>query len=484
MNMNNNKNYIESFINNIVRSGRTSVPETINFGEYFNRCIQDPNIARNSSQRIYDMILSHGTSKDSESGKIYYNFFRNKMFGSEEPIERIMEYFKAASLGLDIKKRVLLLLGPPGGGKSLFLQLLKNGLRDYTRTEKGAMYRVKGCPLNEDPLNLIEDQSARDDIFKKYGIKITGRPCPRCKHLLESDWHKNLSVSVEVERFFIDEDQRQGIGTFAPSEKNDMSELYGDINQRTVQEIGDEADPRSFSFTGELHKANRGIMEFIEVLKADSKFLHVLLSLAEEEEFKTPRFPLISVDEALIAHTNESEFIKFINIKQNEAIVDRLFIVNMPYNLDPKNEELIYHSAIKKNLNVDGMFISPGAIRFASEYVISTRFTETDGVSEEDEIKNLRNGMSGLSPRFVLNALALSLTRDLEYNTVSPRILYETMRDMIINYPVLSENQRGAYVNWMDELFITNEDRYNNVTINDVDTKFLSDRGNSGFSLI
>lgn len=477
-------NYMDSFINNIVRSGRTSVPETIKFGEYFNRCIQDANLTRNSSQRIYDMILSHGTSHDPDTGRTYYNFFRNKIFGSDEPVERIMEYFKAASLGLDIKKRVLLLLGPPGGGKSLFLQTLKDGLRDYTRTEKGALYRVKGCPLNEDPLNLIEDQSARDDIYKKYGIKITGRPCPSCKHLLESDWHKNLSVSVEVERFFIDEDQRLGIGTFAPSEKNDMSELYGDINLRTVQEIGDEADPRSFSFTGELHKANRGIMEFIEVLKADSKFLHVLLSLAEEEEFKTPRFPLISVDETLIAHTNEGEFLKFINVRENEAIIDRLFIVNMPYNLEPNNEELIYHSAIKKNLAVDGMFVHPGAIRFASEYVITTRIFGEGSAHNEDEIKNLRNGMFGLSPRFVLNAIALSLTRDLPNNTVTPEILYLTMRDMLINYPVFSENERRIYVKTMDEMFNLGSRRYNSLTIQDVKTKFLNTRGEGGFSLI
>lgn len=446
----------EQYLQSIGQKGKVMSKEEMTFDSYYDKAMENPQLARNAVQRVYDMIMSYGTYED-EKGKVHYNFFRGRMFGAEKQIAQIMDYFKAASMGLDIKKRILFFLGPPGGGKSMFLSFIKKGLADYSKNEKGAMYKIQGCPINEDPLHLIEDEETRKEIWERFGVKIEGKLCPFCKYKLDYDWKNNIS-HVKVERFFVDEDSRNGIGTFAPAEENDMSELWGAPNLRRVEEIGNEADPRAYDFNGELHKANRGIMEFIEVLKADAAFLHILLTLAEEREFKTPRFPLQFVDECLIAHTNEGEFYRFIAVKENEAIVDRLYIVQMPYNMSYKNEEMIYHSALKTKLVVKGVKVHPGAVRLASIFAISTRYS-----TDNDK---LRDGMQGISPRFILNALAISLVKT-SSDTVTPLDMYKTLYDQVERYPVLDVDTRIKYLKILDELKETIEE-FNKVSDSDI----------------
>lgn len=446
----------ENYLQSIGLKGKTNNIEEISFEQYFTKAIDNPKITRNAVQRVYDMILSYGTTTD-DKGNLRYNFFSGRMFGADKQILQIMEYYRAASMGLDIKKRILFFLGPPGGGKSMFLSFLKKGLSDYSKSDKGAMFKIQGCPINEDPLHLIEDESSRKEIWERYGLKIEGKLCPYCKHKLDHDWKHNIS-HVKVERFYVDEESRNGIGTFAPAEQNDMSELWGAPNKRRVDEIGNEADPRAYDFNGELHKGNRGIMEFIEVLKADSAFLHILLTLAEEQQFKTPRFPLQYVDESLIAHTNEGEFYRFIDVKENEAIIDRLYIVQMPYNMSYKDEEMIYHSALKNKLIVKGVTIHPGAIRLASIFAISTRYSPDND--------KLRDGMQGISPRFILNALALSMVRTTD-TTVSPLDMYSTLYNQIRDYPVLDQATRSNYLKILDELKERIE-QFNQVSNSDV----------------
>ena len=463
----------------------------ISLEEYKSIAIKNPSISQTATQRIYKMISSHGTTK-LPNGEIEYNFFKGRIFGSERQIERIMSYFKGASLGLDIKKRVLLLLGPPGGGKSLFLSYIKKGLADYSRTSEGALYRIKGCPINEEPFHLYEDEDTRKRMWESHQIKIEGKLCPFCKHKYENEWGGNL-INAEIERVYIDEETRTGIGTFAPSENNNMSELYGSTNLRKIEDYGNEGDPRSYDFNGELHKANRGIMEFIEVLKADPSFLHILLTLAEEQQFKTPRFPLQYVDEALIAHTNEGEFLRFIQNRENEAIIDRLFIIHMPYNLVPSNEELIYHSALKSKLSVQGISIHPGAIRFASEFVCYSRKSEihksihkasNDSLdptkSFESNEEYFRDGMQGFSPRFILNALAISMV-DSSEAVVSVDSFYQTMRQLIFDYPVLNNFSRELYLKVLDTIYSKKKDLFDRMTIEDVDFSKLDTKTKGNF---
>lgn len=420
------------------------------FSEYLTIVKNNPKVTQLSVQRLYNMILSHGV-KTLPNGRKEYLFFKNRIFGAEEQIEEIMIYLKAASQGLDIKKRVLLLLGPPGGGKSQIVSMLKKGLAEYTRTSDGAVYCIKDCPIQEEPLHLIPEFE-RENFKARYGVKIEGKLCPYCQMRYETEWEKNIA-NVPIERFFISEENRKSVGTFAPAEKNDMSELYGSANANKSDYYGTEADSRAYSFDGELHTANRGIMEFIEVLKAKPDFLHVLLTLAEEQQFKTPRFPLQYVDETLLAHTNESEFLKFISNKENEAVLDRMYIVRMPYNLKVENEELIYHYALKTKLNTFEKTFTDGAIHMASEFTVLTRDHEND----------LRRGMSGVSPRVILNALGLALVRVENTDRITSREFLPIIRDMVYKNPIHDDNTRAFYLAILDKLNTRHDiyDRYN-----------------------
>lgn len=428
---------IDNFLMNTGRKGLT-LEWKGTFNQYMQLAIKNPEITQLATQRLYNMILSKGTKTDLQ-GRVKYNFFDGKIFGAEQQINDIMLYLKAASMGLDIKKRVLLLLGPPGGGKSQILSMFKKGLAEYARSDKGAIYAIDGCPINEEPMHLIPE-SEREELWQKYKIKIEGKLCPLCQFKYETDWKRNLN-HVPVKRVFINEENRIGIGTFAPAERNDMAELIGSANLATVDYYGNEGDVRAYEFNGELHTANRGIMEFIEVLKAKSDFLHVLLTLAEEQQFKTPRFPLQYVDEALIAHTNEGEFYRFISVKENEAIVDRLFIVRVPYNMQVENEEKIYHYALKTKLVVKDVTVHPGAIRLASMFAIATR-------QHEDP---LRNGMQGISPRFILNTLAIAMVK-INGKMVTPKDMVNVLRHQVYNYPVLNFETRKQYLHYLDQI--------------------------------
>jgi len=408
------------------------------FNEYFQMVLKRPELSQLAVQRLYNMIISQGTTVD-EKGRVRYKFFEGRIFGADSQIQDIMMYLKAASMGLDIKKRVLLLLGPPGGGKSQILSMFKKGLANYSRTEKGAIFSIEDCPINEDPLHLIPEND-REELWQKNKIKIEGKLCPVCQFRFETDWKRNLN-NVPVRRVFISEENRIGIGTFAPAEQNDMAELIGSADLSKLDYFGNEGDVRAYSFNGELHTANRGIMEFIEVLKAKSDFLHVLLTLAEEQQFKTPRFPLQYVDEALIAHTNEGEFYRFISHKENEAVVDRLYIVRVPYNMEVEYEEKIYHYALKTKLVVKDVSVHPGAVRLASLFAILTR-------EHEDP---LRRGMQGISPRFILNALAISMVR-VQGSMVTPKDMLNILRHQVYNYPVLSLESRNEYLRYLKEL--------------------------------
>ncbi|QST02939.1 protein prkA (plasmid) [Pontibacillus sp. ALD_SL1] len=408
------------------------------FEDYLNMAIKNPTITQLSTERIYNMILSHGT-KEREDGSIEYGFFKNRIFGSTKQIDQLMMYLKAASMGLDIKKRVVLLLGPPGGGKSMILGMIKKGLASYSRTQEGAVYAIDSCPINEDPMHLIPE-GRRGELRSRYGIRIEGKLCPWCQFRFENEWNLNLN-NVPVRRIYLSEENRIGIGTFAPAERNDMDELYGSADLSKLEQYGNAGDVRAYDFNGELHTANRGLMEFIEVLKAKPEFLHILLTLAEEQMFKTPRFPLQYVDELLIAHTNEGEFLRFIGNRENEAIIDRFHIIKMPYNMREEDEEQIYHSALKSKLKVDNMKIHPGGLRLASEFVIRTRQHENE----------LRVGMGGISPRFILNTIALAFV-SVNKPLITPKDFYTVLCQQIHHYPILTSEKRDEYMNYLRDI--------------------------------
>ncbi|AIF44929.1 protein prkA [Virgibacillus sp. SK37] len=269
------------------------------FADYLDIVKERPEVAQTAHSRVYNMIKSSGLTE--RDGKRMYHFFGEEIFGLEEAIEKLVEeYFHPAAKRLDVRKRILLLMGPVSGGKSTIVTMLKRGLEQYSRTDEGAVYAIKGCPMHEDPLHLIP-QHLRKDFFEEYGIRIEGNLSPLNTMRLEKEYGGRME-DVQVERIFFSEDKRVGIGTFSPSDpkSQDIADLTGSIDFSTIAEFGSESDPRAYRFDGELNKANRGMMEFQEMLKCDEKFLWHLLSLTQEGNFKAGRFALISADELVV----------------------------------------------------------------------------------------------------------------------------------------------------------------------------------------
>lgn len=442
---------------------------TGSFKEYIELLRKDPTPAMTAHSRVYEMIESYGV--EEIGGHKQYKFFSQEIFGLDRAIEKLVEeYFHSAARRLDVRKRILLLMGPVSGGKSTIVTMLKKGLERFSRTQQGAVYAVKGCPMHEDPLHLIP-QELRPEIEKELGVRIEGNLCPSCQMRLQTDYHGNIE-SVLVERVFISEDNRVGIGTFSPSDpkSQDIADLTGSIDFSTITEYGSESDPRAYRFDGELNKANRGLMEFQEMLKCDEKFLWNLLSLTQEGNFKAGRFALISADELIIAHTNESEYKSFISNKKNEALHSRMIVMPVPYNLKVSEEEKIYAKLIAQS-DMRHIHIAPHALRAAAIFSILTRLKETkkqgmdlvkkmrmydgeevEGFKEADlkEMQNeyLEEGMTGIDPRYVINRISSALIKR-DTQCINALDVLRALKDGLDQHPSISKEERERYLNFI-----------------------------------
>ncbi|MGH8267732.1 MAG: serine protein kinase, partial [Steroidobacteraceae bacterium] len=292
-------------------------------------------LARTSHEYIWDMLRWHGRAAqpDASENVRARELFKRELFGIDEPLSRVVDYFKAAAAGSDVGRRLLLLLGPPSGGKSTVAILLKRGLEEYSRTDEGALYAIRGSPLRENPLNLIPT-SLRAEFRDRYGVHVQGELSPWARDFVEREFEGDF-VRVPVERVFLAEASRLGIGTYAPHDPTtaDIADLVGSVDLAKVAQIGDEGDPRAWSWSGAVYAASRGMLEMIEILKVKREFLYLLLTLTQEKNVKVSRFPLIYLDETILAHTNLAEFHKFLQEKENEALLDRMVIVKVPYTL-------------------------------------------------------------------------------------------------------------------------------------------------------
>jgi serine protein kinase len=289
------------------------------FGEFLEQILPaNPGaMVRTSHEYIWDMLRWHGRTSDGEDAARSRELFRRDLFGIDEPLTRLVEYFKAAAAGSDVGRRLLLLLGPPSGGKSTVAILLKRGLEEYSRTDEGALYAIKGSPLRENPLNLVPT-SLRAQFRETYGVDIDGELSPWARDHVEREFEGDF-VRVPVERVFLSEASRHGIGTYAPHDPTtaDIADLVASVDLAKVAQIGDEGDPRAWSWSGAVYAASRGMLEMIEILKVKREFLYLLLTLTQEKNVKVSRFPLIHVDETIVAHTNLAEFRKFLQEREN-----------------------------------------------------------------------------------------------------------------------------------------------------------------------
>ncbi|MBO0993578.1 PrkA family serine protein kinase [Bacillus sp. SD088] len=438
------------------------------FAEYLQLVKEKSWIAQSAHSRIYNMIKDAGM--EEENGRRVYKFFNSELYGLEEALEKLVEeYFHPSAKRLDVRKRILLLMGPVSGGKSTLVTMLKRGLEAYTRTDNGAVYAIKGCPMHEDPLHLVPAH-LREDFHKQYGIKIEGHLSPLNSLRLEEEYGGRIE-DVIVERIFFSEDKRAGIGTFSPSDpkSQDIADLTGSIDFSTIAEYGSESDPRAYRFDGELNKANRGLMEFQEMLKCDEKFLWHLLSLTQEGNFKAGRFALISADELIVAHTNETEYRSFIANKKNEALHSRIIVMPVPYNLKVSEEERIYEKMIRESDVADDVHIAPHTLKVAAMFTILTRLKETkrgdvdvikkmrlyDGENVEgfnsadvNEMKNefQEEGMSGIDPRYVINRISSTIIRK-GITSINALDVLRSLKEGLDQHPSITNERKEVYLN-------------------------------------
>ena len=441
------------------------------FADYFDQVVKRPQTARLAHARIYDMITAAGVETGAR-GEKHYGFFQDEIFGLDDTLEQLAEYFHSAARRLEVRKRILLFMGPVGGGKSTIVSMLKRGLERYSRTEDGAVYAIKGCPMHEEPLHLVPD-SLRAEVEKEYGIYIEGDLCPVCRQVLRDDY-AGIAENVIVERIGFSEKHRVGIGTFSPSDpkSQDITELTGSIDLSRIGEYGVESDPRAYRFDGELNISNRGLMEFIEMLKCDEKFLYGLLTLSQEQNIKTGRFSMIYADECIVSHTNEAEYAAFVGNRRSEALQDRIILVKVPYNLRVSDEVRIYEKLINQS-NLREVHLAPNTLRVASLFAVLSRLEESkkagmslmkklklyDGEEVEDftpkDVRELqdqavREGMDGISPRYVINRLSGALVRD-GATCINPIDALRAMRDGLEQHAGFKREDRDRYLNLLAE---------------------------------
>ena len=478
------------------------------FEAYLELVRKQPQITRNAFQRAYDMIIRYGIEEYTDSKKklVRYNFFKDEIeggadgiFGLDIPLMRLVHVLKAADEGYGPEKRVILLHGPVGSSKSTIARLLKKGLEQYSRTTDGSLYTfdwvnldsvgIAGaesacfrCPMHEEPLRLVPP-SWRAKAFAdlglssaQYAVRVDGDLDPACRFIFMrlmdnygGDWSKVIQ-HVRVRRLVLSEKDRIGIGTFQPKdEKNqDSTELTGDINYRKIAEYGSDSDPRAFNFDGEFNIANRGIVEFIEVLKLDVAFLYDLLGASQEHKIKPKKFAQTDIDEVIIGHTNEAEYKKLLSNEFMEALRDRTIKIDIPYITKVSEEVRIYQKDFNGH-KIRGKHIAPHTLEVAAMWAALTRLEDPkkhnlslvqkmklyDGKVlpgyTQDTVKELRKeasreGMAGISPRYVQDKISNALVNDVGEGTINPFMVMSELEKGLRHHSLITnEDERKRY---------------------------------------
>lgn len=488
-------------------SGYSELNWTGTFEEYLQIVEESPLILRNSYQRLYDLVIEKGTDEyvDAKKRVTRYHFFddpdndgKDAVFGLDIPLMKLMNVLRSAALGYGTEKRVILLHGPVGSAKSTVCRMLKKGIEKYSHSDSGRMYtfewvdeageheeifgkgvRVFPTPMNEEPLLLLPSE-IRENICNRlnenykldYKVKAKGDLCPPSRFIIQKlldkyngDYEKVLK-HVRVKRLLLSESDRIGIGTFQPKdEKNqDSTELTGDLNYRKIAEYGSDTDPRAFNFDGEFNIANRGMIEFVEMLKLDVAFLYDLLGASQEHTIKPKKFAQTTIDEVIIGHTNEPEYRKLQDNEFMEALRDRTVKIDIPYITKLKKEVQIY----KKDFNsrrLKGVSIAPHTIETAAMWAILTRLEKPkklnltrlqklklyDGKNlpnyTEDNVKELRKeamreGFDGISPRYIQDKIsnAIVIAQQSNKGSVNPFMILNELEAGLKHHALIASN--------------------------------------------
>jgi serine protein kinase len=489
---------------------------TGSFEEYIDLVHATPKVTRNAFERLYDMIVSAGTENVERSRgerHLRYKFFDDPMqdgqdavFGLDNSLAALVNALKSAAKGYGIEKRVLLLHGPVGSSKSTIARLLKKGLERYSGTDEGALFTlgwvdledassVHWCPMHEEPLHLIPHRFREDVVTRlnadksdeSYKVRINGELCPFCRYVYSErlaryggDWTRVVE-DVRVKRLILSEKDRVGIGTFQPKdEKNqDSTELTGDINYRKIAEYGSDSDPRAFNFDGEFNVANRGIIEFVEVLKLDVAFLYDLLGASQEHKVKPKKFAQTDIDEVIIGHTNEPEYRRLQNNEFMEALRDRTVKIDVPYVTTLSDEIHIYEKDYNRR-KVQGKHIAPHTIEMAAMWAVLTRLEQPKnaGLSLLQKLK-LYNGKTlpgfteeNVNELRVQDKISNALVAHPDADSINPFMVLNELESGLKHHSLITaEETRNHY----RELLGVVKEEYENIVKNEVQRAIAAD---------
>jgi serine protein kinase len=502
------------------------------FSEYLDIVQRDPRVTRTAYQRIYDMIISHGTEEVvvNKEKLVRYRFFedpenngQDAIYGLERTLINFVNILKSAANGYGTERRVLLLHGPVGSSKSTLARLLKKGLERFSRVDEGGLYSFSWkedggdgeeiyalCPMHEEPLHLIPHEHRAEVTTAlnqgrgahDFQITIEGELCPFCRQMFNErmerysgDWARVVE-DVRVRRMILSEQDRIGIGTFQPKdEKNqDATELTGDINYRKIAEYGTESDPRAFNFDGEFNIANRGIIEFIEVLKLDVAFLYDLLGASQEHKIKPKKFAQTDIDEVIIGHTNEPEYKKLQSNEFMEALRDRTVKIDVPYVTRLTDEIKIYEKDYNSR-RVRGKRLAPHTLEVAAMWAVLTRLEEPKNAGltlmqklklyngktlpgfTEDNIKELREeaereGMHGISPRYVQDKISNALVAHPNERSINPFMVLNELEAGLKHHSLINSEETRKHYRHLLSLV---KEEYEDIVKNEVQRAIAAD---------
>ena len=423
------------------RSERQKLEWHGTFLQYLELVKERPSLADLAHRRMYDMMVGPGVTEldleaDPRAKRVFgdetvkiYNFFADEFFGMERTLDKIVRYFHSAAMGGEEARQVLYLMGPVGSGKSSLLERLKRGLEDLD-----PIFVIDGSPTFCNPLCLIP-RHLRKAFEDMLGVRIEGDIDPVTRHRLIHEFDGKYE-NFPVRTMGFSKRARRGIGVVPPVDPNnqDTSVLIGSEDISKLDRFS-EGDPRVLELNGAFNVGNRGMVEFIEVFKNETEYLHTMITATQEKFVPAPgRHGTIYVDTCIIAHSNEAEWQKFKADHTNEAILDRIVVVKVPYNLRLSEEVKIYRKFLDRSkFNAR---IAPHTLEIASMFAILSRLEPTpkcdlltklkiyngEEVLEKGRPKKLtvhelredakREGLFGISTRFIMKALDTALTRN------------------------------------------------------------------------
>ncbi|MEA4924501.1 MAG: PrkA family serine protein kinase [Syntrophomonadaceae bacterium] len=429
------------------------------FLDYLKIVKKNPELAALAHERMYRLITNMGveavkTEDNQRLKRIYgketikkYKFFEDEFYGIDKTIMEIVRYFHSAAMRGEESRQVLYMVGPVGSGKSSLMESLKRSLEQHP-----PIYVLKDCPMREEPLHLVP-KHLRAEFSELLGINIEGDLCPACRYRLIHEY-KGRYEDFKVVNSDYSIRARKGIAVVPPVDPNnqDTSVLVGSVDISKM-DLYPEDDPRVLSLNGAFNAGNRGLVEFIEIFKNDVEYLHTILTATQEKSIPSPgKNSMIYFDGIILAHSNESEWNKFKSDHTNEAILDRIVKIEVPYCLELDEEVKIYKKILKKS-NFKA-HIAPHTIEMASIFAIISRLTRSakvnivtkmhiyngEEVLQKDatqrvDIKELREeagreGFTGISTRFIMKAIDNAFSES-EHDCINPINLLESITNSV-----------------------------------------------------